>query len=343
MRRRNRESGLTIVELSLTTTILITLIWLMTTLSMTAVRSEDYAKRISKATEACDDILNTMKRSLESSVFIVQLNALGLSYAGLLQNLVTERIIGVHFPTVDENGIFEKEAAPHTKTGNSLVFAEHYRTDRFTCSSGNTYRIPIYRFQAWYLVEAKPKSPIKDYGGFNLSMWISEPMADGIRLDKIADPNDLLEVVQHLGDATPDAEGVTHKPVRLVWKIGGDPAVTGTFRYIDSAVLPCLFDFASVAAIKINHDPTSSQLDLLNFRGLGISPNSAPPQAGIAAFSQIDTSGDGFPHGFEIQITGPASSREVLLRLSIVDYAPGKELLFYRLHVVATTRQGVTS
>jgi len=334
---------MTIVELTLTTTILITLIWLMATLSMTSVKSEEYAKRISKDTEAVDEVLNSMKRSLESSVFILQLNAKGLDYASRLARLTTEKLIGVSFPVVDQNGIFEKEAVARSKSGNALVFAEHHRTDEFSCKSGKVYRIPVYRFHAYYIIEPKKGSQVEAAGAFNFSMWISEPLADGLRIDRIADAVDKVEVLQHLGNASPDINGNRHKKARLVWKVGGDPRQTGVFRYIDPLMAPSLFDFSGFSAIQIQPDPQSSRMDLLNFRGLGIASNNSAPRARIAAFSQIDPKGDGFPHGFEVQITGPASAREILLRMVIVDPVRGSETLYNRLHVVATTKQGLTS
>jgi hypothetical protein len=343
MRNNRHESGMTLVELTLTSTILVTLIWLMATLSMTSVKSGEYAKRISKDTEAVDEILNSMKRNLESSVFILQLNARGLDYASCLAKLTTEKLIGVSFPVVDENGIFERETVARSKSGNALVFAEHYRTDEFNCVSGNTYRIPIYRFHAYYIIEPKKGSEVEAVGAFNFSMWISEPLADGLRIDNIANATDKFEVLQHLGDATPDVNGDSFSKTRLVWKVGGDPRTAGVFRYIDPLTSPALFDFASFSAIQIQPDPKSSRMDLLNFRGLGLAANNSAPQAGIAAFSQIDTTGDGFPHGFEVQITGPSSAREILLRIVIVDPVRGSETLYNRLHVVATTKQGLTS
>ena len=343
MNQRSNESGMTLVELTLTSTILVTLIWLMATLSMTSVRSEEYAKRISKDTEAVDEVLNSMKRSLESSVFILQLNTKGLDYASRLAQLTTEKLIGVSFPVVDENGIFEKETVARSKSGNALVFAEHHRTDEYQCTSGNVYRIPVYRFHAYYIIEPKKGSQVEAIGAFNFSMWISEALVDGLRIDNITDANDKFEVLRHLGDGTPDVNGEAHDKCRLVWKVGGDPRETGVFRYIDPLTSPALFDFASFTAIQIKPDPEASRMDLLNFRGLGIAANDSAPQAGIAAFSQIDTKGDGFPHGFEVQITGPSSAREILLRMVIVDPVMGSETLYNRLHVVATTKQGLTS
>ncbi len=337
------ESGMTPVELTLTSTVLVTLIWLMATLSMTSVRSEEYAQRISKDTEVVDEVLNSMKRSLESSVFILQHNAKGLDYTSLLTRLAAERLIGGSLPVVDENGIFEKEAVARSKSGNALVFAEHHRTDEYRCASGNVYRIPIYRFHAYSIIEPKEGTEAEAIGAYNFSMWTSEPLADGLRVDKIGDATDQLEVLQHLGAASADVDGKTHNPTRLVWKVGGDPRQAGVFRFIDPLTSPALFDFASFSAIKIQPDARASRVDLLNFRGLGLAANDSPRRAGVAAFSQIDNEGDGFPHGFEVQITGPSSAREILLRMVIVDPVRGSETLYRRLHVVTTTKQGLTS
>ena len=51
--------------------------------------------------------------------------------------------------------------------------------------------------------------------------------------------------------------------------------------------------------------------------------NYAPANFGVGAFSVLDNSGDGYPHGFEVQIIGPSSGRQVLLHLIVVSNLPG--------------------
>lgn len=46
----------------------------------------------------------------------------------------------------------------------------------------------------------------------------------------------------------------------------------------------------------------------------------------IPKFASLDNTGDGFPHGFEVAIVGPRSSRDVLVRTVVIAYFSGKVL-----------------
>jgi hypothetical protein len=65
-------------------------------------------------------------------------------------------------------------------------------------------------------------------------------------------------------------------------------------------------------------DDKHSKHDRLWPRGLSIATNWARANLGVSRFGIASQTGDGFPHGFEIQIVGPAAARQVLIHMSLL-------------------------
>ena len=77
---------------------------------------------------------------------------------------------------------------------------------------------------------------------------------------------------------------------------------------------------------------------LLGFRKMAIAGNAAGPDRGVAAFALVDTGGDGFPHGFETQIIGPAGARQVLVHVTVVSQGAARLRAWLDLTNVSETR-----
>ena len=61
--------------------------------------------------------------------------------------------------------------------------------------------------------------------------------------------------------------------------------------------------------------------------------------AGVGRFSVVSNAGDGFPHGFEVQIVGPTAGRQVLLQLSLASTKRGTLPAVSSQKVVVSTRE----
>jgi len=344
VRRRAAQGGFTLLEMLIAIVLLAGLVAMMTSLTSSANRSQKFANDLMETLESNHDILNSISGALTSSVLVLTNSAAGNGYYDRLDLTGYPQPITSRLPTPRTDGTFNKEKAGETWSGNLLVFAELYRSDTFACSSTHRYRVPIIRIHAYYL------SPIGDGptagkpDGLNLCHWVSEPLADAAGIDRIGDPDDRAEVLNHLLLGTEDVKGDTHRQVSVVWKVGSDPGVAGTLRAITSGgALDDNPPFSRGSTWKIVARTKPPARDLLAYRRLSVATNYAPRHVGVSSFSVLDNDGVGFPHGFEVQISGPVSARMILVRLVVVRATGGDQLGYSRYHIVAYTAQGQTT
>jgi prepilin-type N-terminal cleavage/methylation domain-containing protein len=318
-RNPDRTAGFSLVELTVTIAVIAVLVGVVVNLVVATTESQKYAERLSRATVVNQDLLDGMRQELASSVALFQNDTTGAAYRAMLDlDPGTPPLATSVLPTIDPVGIFAEESASAAKTGNSLLMARNAWTTEVTALSGSSYRVDVYRFIYYYLAAEqegpRPGSPI----GLNLCKFVSEPLADGDQIDRITDPVDLADVLQHLADATPDASGATHSPVQLVWIRKGDPAVVGTLRQIDpSYALSDVPLSPRSSPWTLVRDTERSSEGLLYYRHFSVASNHARRAWGVGRFGVIDNGGDGFPHGFEVQIVGPSSGRLILLHLTL--------------------------
>ncbi len=315
----SKEGGFTLLEVIIVMTILVSVIFIVVQLFLRSNQAHELAIRLNRGTELNQALLQNMRADLSSSVRLFENNALGNAYRDVLDMTDANPPMASVLPTIDSAGIFRQEAATGTLTGNTLLFANYAWIDEFQCTSGNQYLVEVHRVVRYYMAKEDggptPTYPI----GLNLCRWVSEPMVDGDQIDSIFDPTDQAEVLDHLLTRTPDMEGKTHPAVEVVWRVGEDLAAVDTLRQIgmggilsDTPLAPRDPTWA------ILRDPALSSNSLLWYRHFSVASNYAPGSAGVGRFSVQDNGGDGFPHGFEVQIIGPSAGRQVLLQLSLM-------------------------
>ncbi len=319
---RAGEQGMTLLEALIALVLTVFLVGVMTDLSLTSKDAQKYAERMSRATEVNQAMLNDMRTELLSSVDLILSGTVGDSYfAAIDLDPVSPPLDSCRLPTPITSGPFRKELVSAEMTGNVLLFARHDWVTEFTTTGGNTYSINVYRLVCFYMTKEdggpQPGSPL----GLNLARYVSEPLIDGGQIDEITDSTDLAEVADHLANATPDNQGETHPKAVLVWRRGDSVTTLDTLREIDPGT--GLLSSTPVAPRpsgpwKILRDEPSSAAGMLYYRHFSIASNFAGKRFGVARFGLIETSGDGFPHGFEVQVNGASSARQVLLHSSIV-------------------------
>jgi hypothetical protein len=316
------QAGFSIVELAVAAVMLLVVVYVVTTLSISGSQAQQLAHRQARITEVVQTLSDDMRRELTASVRLFHDDSTGNGYVSLLDLNGAPAGITSRLPTLHENGIFERESAGVKRSGNALLFARHAWTTTITPTPGpsaKTYRIDVYRLVYYYPApeEGGPQagSPL----GLNLVKWVSEPLADGDQIDKIEDPADQAAVAQHLRLQTPDDNGVVHPAAEVVWLRTALPTATGTLRHIQpSGALSVTPQLPRSTTWRIERDPKREASKLLHFHHHSLATNFAPPEWGIARFSALVHSGSGFPHGFEVQLIGPSSARQILLHLVAV-------------------------
>lgn len=319
-RSMRSQSGFSLIELVIASSLLGLLVMAVSTLAVSGGQAQDFTRRLSRATEVTQDIVDQMRLEMVSSVRVFGDDAEGranldiLNLDGAPKGLGTSRL-----PLVSPNNTVARDSAGNKITGNSLFFTRLAWSDRFVCASGKEYLIDVYRWIYYYLtpVDGGPKagSPL----GLNLVRVVSEPLIDAAGVDGIDDAVDQEEVLLHLLEGTADANGEVHAPAQLVWLRGGLPSDLGTIRQITSTNGKLSED-----PIEGRDDPwriqrASSEVDeLLSYRHHSVASIYSLPAYGVGRYGVIDEGDTGFPHGFEVQVVGPSSARQVMLHLVVV-------------------------
>lgn len=312
------QRGFTLVEMMVAMVILVAVVVVVSELALHSTRAQSHATRVGRATELNQEIHDLLRLDLLSSVRLFENNALGTLYIDMLDSS-GKPSISRGLPTLNVNGTFSKESTSGEATGNAMLFAKHAWTDEVQVSSGKKYRTDIYRLMYYYLaVEGRGPEPGSSTG-LDLCRWVSEPLIDGHQIDSIADPLDREEVLAHLYNRSPDMAGeVRRSRAEVVWYLGEDPTVTGTFRQVDASGL--LSDKAGSVRggkWKILRDPVWSADGMLSPRHFSVATNHALRSIGVSRYSVMDNTGNGFPHGFEVQCIGSSRARQVLIQLCL--------------------------
>jgi type II secretory pathway pseudopilin PulG len=342
---RRDQSGMSMLELFVTMVILVIMIYIVTNLSLSGSDAQRYAERLTRATELNQDLIDEMRRELGSSVRIMHNDAVGNAYANIIDlSPAAPRITSI-LPTLRPTGIFELEATTGVATGNQLMFARHAWTDRYTCNSTRAYRLDVYRIVCYYQKNEDGGPQPGSATGLNLCRFVGEPMVDATQVTSITDATDFAEVLQLLDDGRTTFDLVTqpepiHDRVELVWLLGADPGVADTFRQIDpsswtlsSTPLPP----RNIAWRVLRSDALSSD-SLLFYRHHSVATNYSPVAFGIGRFGRRRDTGDGFPHGLEVQVIGPAAARQVMLHLTLVSSSRQGRPAFSQIQAIEDCR-----
>ena len=314
-----RDSGFSMVEIIVCATILVLLACIVTTLMISGSEAARYAERQNRTTEIAQDLVDGMRNELRSAVRLFGNDATGLAYKARLEAWASVPSIVSTLPLIAVNDTFKKDVSGANKTGNEILFARHAWSEEFQTSLGATYRYDIHRIVHYYM-KAEDGGPVAGVPwGLNLARWTSEPLVDASMIDSISVAADKQQVLAHLLTASPDKQGQTHPKVEVVWKLGQDPSTVDTFRQIISGgVLSSTPVSPRPSAWTLLRDSAKSSASMLFSRHHSIASVFAQPSYGVGKFGIVNTTAPQFPHGFEVQMIGPATARQVLLRIAVV-------------------------
>ena len=340
--RRSAEAGFSLLEALVSATILMTMVFVVSTLSMSGTNAQKYSERVGRVTEISQDLVDEIRGHLQSSVRLFHDDAIGAAYRNLLALPAAPVPLNSSLPRLEAAAIFERDPAVGGKTGNQLLFAKHAWTTEFECASSNRHRIDVYRVVCYYLAIEDAGPQPNSAVGLNLCRFVSEPLADGKQIDRIPDPADQIEVLEHLRDGTPGADGRTFPPVAVVWRLGDAPATVGTLRQIDGLGALVTSPIAPRGpGWELLPDVRQSSNGLLSYRMHSIATNFAPAAMRVGQFGVVSNTangGAGFPHGFEVQLIGPASARQVLLLFSVVSTNRGGTAAHAMIQAISDAR-----
>lgn len=322
-----RQSGFGFVEAVISLAILVGVMLSISSLIRTGSSASDQGRRMRQLTELAQGVTDEMRTRMVASTRVYGNDASGNAMLALLDLSHAPQRIGVRrLPTIDIEGSFRADRLGDQITGNALLFSYLAWRDAYQCSSGKEYLVEVYRVVHHYLSPIGAGPSEQAPGGLDLVRFVSEPLVDADSILAIVDLSDRAEVLMHLCNATPDVEGSVREPVQVVWQRTSEPGAPGALRQIDSTngslsdtIIPGT-GRASAWRIHPGRETAAGQFFL---RRAAVASNFDEFTDAGGRFAMPDLA-QGFPHGFEVQVVGPTSSRKVLLRLVLVDTAQGK-------------------
>lgn len=315
-------AGYSMIEVILASVLIMLMAFAIGTLAISGTDAQELGRRIGRMTEMAQDSIDDLRVDLVSSIHIFNNDPIGnacLAQLDLTSAPVPTPIATRRLPTMDVTGSFRRDTAGNEITGNAFFFAKLAWRDQFTCTSGNSYIVDVYRWVHVYQspIGSGPGPGVR--GGLDLVKVFSEPLVDGGAIDGIGDPVDQAELLLHLVQGTPDSTGLRRDPAHVVWLRGADPALPTTLRQIDPST-----GLLSDDPLPGRSDPWTILLDedspggTLAFRQASIASNFEAIAPGVNRFG-IRDDGLGFPHGLEFQVVGPSAARQILLHIVLVD------------------------
>jgi type II secretory pathway pseudopilin PulG len=337
--RSASQQGFTLLEAIIAGSLLAMMVMAVSTMAVSGSDAQEYARRLTRTTEVNQDLMDQIRLEMVSCVRMFGQGAEGVANITRLDLAgAPTPIAGARLPAVSANESPRKDTAGAEITGNTLFFTKLAWSDRFVCTSGNDYMVDVFRWVLYYLTPEdggpQPGRPI----GLNLVRVLSEPMADAAAIDRITDIDDQEEVLLHLRSATPDALGQTHTPVEMVWRRGALPLAAGTLRQINSTS-----GALSNTPIEGRADPfvierAGPAEGLLSYRHHSVATNYARDACGVSRYAIKTNTGAGFPHGFEIQVVGPSSARQIVLHFTLASTIRRGQLAWSDLQVTVDAR-----
>ncbi|MAE77904.1 MAG: hypothetical protein CMJ85_13665 [Planctomycetes bacterium] len=338
MKSEHCQNGFTMVEMIVVSAIMIILVGAIGGMAVSSRSAQDFVERQTLLTGATQDLMSRIRSDVASSVRLFGDDSEGAGYLLGLDRGPWSGLTGERLPKIESAGAFSKDDEPASaKTGNVLLFAMHDRTDTWDLAQDpetpKYIRIDLYRIVAYYLRKTPLAKLGQEVDGLDLVRWVSQPLIDGHQIEAVTDPAERAPLLAHLYiGSNPQNSTLPYPPANLTWKPGA--VFSGAFQ----DVLPA-GDMQPVdPTFKLPVDRRLARADHLEYRRLSIATNVAGPNRGLGRFGLVDNALDGFPHGFEVQVVGPAAARQVLAHLSVVSVGHGSNRAWLDLAGVVETR-----
>ncbi|MGB9681531.1 MAG: type II secretion system protein [bacterium] len=210
-------------------------------------------------------------------------------------------------PLINETGKFPPNP---TDVGN-ILFMARYLTPMEVTVDGTVYRIDRYRFLYYFLAKDTSSTINRINPIVLLKAQSGETYVDYIAINNIRDNNAEKVLVQTFYNMNiryaVDLKGVKFYSLNA----------NGNISPVNNHQIQMDVTLAS-KDFGINQLPTGKVYYAIGYNNMGY--------IAIPKFATSDNIGDGFPHGFEVAIVGPRSSRDILVRTVVIAYFSGKVL-----------------
>ena len=313
--------------------------------ALESMRDYEFFNSVNLVSQKNQEIVNTIRKDTLSSKQYFGLDVGADTYtqdylAALELPAASMPMNSTRMPLIDEAGIFEVDMVGGTeKTGNGLFFVKTLspfvaQDVPISDSEALDFRVSAYRFVYYYLTRQ-----------VNDTIGVSRDSLDLIRWSStvVLDYRHVMDVANEVED--PDSGNKYYPRADIISQfVANYPGYADHFIWDSSETVDLSFyrcdafgtiSNAPEANMLIAQDPSSGLVSMIsggirrgetygtvrrgkrqsismNDTETGFSGGAVVPELGLT-----DPTGDGFPHGFEIQLIGPNSARELMVRVAL--------------------------
>lgn len=332
LRETHRQSGFTLIELIIVSSLIVIMAGAVTVMANRGTEAQQFVRTNTKMSNKVRGIVDKIRDDVASSVRLLYDDSEGKSYLKWLDLGHKDPIGTTRLPVVKSAG-FGKDATSESFTGNCIAFVKQERTDKFDVSSPfdeeKIVRTDIYRIYVYYLHKIDKGGMQAKESDLDLVRWRSVPLIDWKQQESLT--NAARErLLQHLYlGSNPWEPERPYPPAKIIWETGKE--FTDAFRLVDQDG-----DWEwPPSGFKLPAGKQKKKASLLQLAKLGVARNKVGVEKGIARFTHIAPN---WPNGFEVQIAGPASARQVLMHFTLVGNRGKKMNSVVDLLAIAETR-----
>ena len=337
------RSGTTLIELMIVM-VLISVGWMAFLLvAVETVHDYDFFMALNLLARWNQKIVNDVRDDTLAAKQYFENDSRGIAYFNaLFKDPGSLPVDSLRLPVIDDTGELGIDSPADPRTGNSLFFVKtltpFVATVPYTATETYTYRVNLYCFVLYYLTLRQDERIADRRGTLDLIRWRSRPVADYTQIMAIEDP-DGADIIDPRAEIV--AAFVTQHDSTWLWSTAED--VANAFYECDEygqinaspepdMVIPQDPDEGLQSAIPAT--PTRAKRASVGFNSTRAGWDTGPT---VPILAMEDPTGDGFPHGFEVQICGPSGSREILVRM-VLAKGTSRKIITREFAAVLTTR-----
>jgi len=337
------RGGTTLLELTIVL-VLISVAWMAFLLvAVETVHDYDFFNALNLLAQWNQKIVNDVRDDTLAAKQYFENDARGIDYFNaLFKDAESPPVNSLRLPVIDETGDLGIDSPTDPRTGNCLFFVKtlppFVATVPYDVTEDRTYRVNMYCLVLYYLTLRQDERIADRRGTLDMMRWRSRPVADYNQIMAIEDP-DASDAIDPRAEMV--AAFVTEHDSTWLWSASED--VTNAFYECDEfgqinaspepdMVIPQDPDEGIQSVIPAT--PTRAKRASVGFNSTTPGWDTGPT---VPQLATEDATGDGFPHGFEVQICGPSGSRKVLIRM-VLAKGTSRKIITREFAALFTTR-----
>ena len=335
--------GFTFVETLIALVVIMAGFWAFYEVMVRSSDANDYVMAFNSLCATTQSVVNDIREDLSVAKLVFHNDTVGQSYrtgAAFPSNFA---LLGQSLlPGAQDGGIFQKDTSATSNTGNILLFVRteqaylgslRYCTD---INKSRPVRIDFYRLVAYYLSKISGARIGGAANSLNLVRASSTVYADYMQVTTIIDP---------VPAQTPDLKMEAVKDlynnygIRYLWD------TTAAANAAFYAITPQGASFQIAATPDANYHPALSApneyIRNLRYKHASVSWNTGSAlrsPVAVPAFGWVSATGDGFPHGFEVQVIGMSGARQTLVCLTLARQIPAQRIAAHRAQIIISSK-----